>query len=285
MSGKTREIRFAVGFTLGVIAACIVGYFVLWGPAERLQQQVNLSASNYSIDYEDGAYISPDCTPVMLAEKVQSNCIDSENEAAREARRSQRNLAAQQTTALWTQAMGKAAIIGTGVGIVGLFLIFVTFWETRKAANFAAKQLDAFYESERAVIHAVGGGVGTSDMRDGQFVMVELKNRGSKSGRIVRMGCETPPDAEEPESIAPRWSVIEPGATKDEALVPVPPKNVRLSINCWVEYKSVGPKIYTSYFEVVVFYSDPSEETDMIMKALPSWQVRVSNASGHPDDT
>ncbi len=57
-------------------------------------------------------------------------------------RREYDDLVAQQTSALWTNIMGFAAITGMVLSVVGIYLVYTTFKET-KAANVIARQAAA----------------------------------------------------------------------------------------------------------------------------------------------
>lgn len=124
-----------IGLILGLATAASVGFLLLWVPAETSQKQIDLHTSENAQVYQGGTFIADECPVIVAANSETPNCIMAKSEASRNSERSELDLGAQQTMALWTQVMGKAAIIGTCVGIVGLFLLFVTFWETRKAAS------------------------------------------------------------------------------------------------------------------------------------------------------
>jgi hypothetical protein len=55
----------------------------------------------------------------------------------------QADLVAQRKSALWTEIMGIAALIGMGLSVVGVVLVWITFRETRRQANLAEQALTA----------------------------------------------------------------------------------------------------------------------------------------------
>lgn len=87
--------------------------------------------------------IKQSCFRLSSSEKAK--CIrDAKAEYRLEAydkRHDAADLVAQRTSALWTSIMGIAALIGTGLSIVGVVLVFITFRETRRATDTAKQAL------------------------------------------------------------------------------------------------------------------------------------------------
>lgn len=67
------------------------------------------------------------CTPDEKAQKENDN------------RRDYADLVAQRSSALWAKIMGIAALIGMGLSLVGVALVWTTFRETRKANDIASE--------------------------------------------------------------------------------------------------------------------------------------------------
>lgn len=151
MLNGDRLRNYTVGFLAGLALAILVG-LSLWRGASDLENQITLQAQKEAAQYADPARISVECKASSVAAPAQQDCISPESEAASEAERNTYDLEAQQTVAVWTRVMGKAAIIGMGVGIIGLFLIFTTFWETRKAAQTSRDTYEAFIALESPLI-------------------------------------------------------------------------------------------------------------------------------------
>lgn len=145
MSERNRLRNYALGLIAGLIIAFGIGS-QFWTPANQLDTSIQRQASKNASEQAKRSDIAvrEECAAV-LAPPEKRDCIASEAQPYREAERNERDLEAQQVVAIWTRVMGKAAIIGMGVGIVGLFLIFTTFWETRQAAQagFEANRLTA----------------------------------------------------------------------------------------------------------------------------------------------
>lgn len=89
----------------------------------------------------------------LLPSSQQPKCFaDAEGEQdnqAREKRREYDDLVAQQTSALWTNIMGLAAVTGMILSVIGVWLIYATFRETKRTANEAKRSADAFIAAER----------------------------------------------------------------------------------------------------------------------------------------
>jgi len=151
MSDGNRGRNYALGFLAGSILALSVGYS-FWSDATGLESQIRLQAQEHAEQYANPASVSIEHKAPNISSPRQDNCISTEEDSANEAERGTYDLEAQQIMANWTRVMGKAAIVGMGVGILGLFLIFITFWETRKAAVAGRKANDITRDLQRARI-------------------------------------------------------------------------------------------------------------------------------------
>lgn len=141
MSDSNWRRIYTIGLIIvGLGAAGFAGW--LWSSTESSQLEIEQQASSASEAYANPRYIAAESECLTVAEPDRANCISQESEAAREAERNERDLEAQRQMATWTRAIGIATIIGMAFGIFGLSLIFVTFRETRRAA-------DAGYEANK----------------------------------------------------------------------------------------------------------------------------------------
>lgn len=192
------------------------------------------------------------------------------------------NLQTQQEIALFTAVMAGTGVVALLLSALGIWLVWRTFTATRRQVQIAQENFDTFYESERAILHAIGGKVGTIPGRDGEYVAVEFANKGRSAARITEVGGNAPAGQEGPNE-APRWVIVPAGGTEHVAAFPVPPKDALLNVNCWARYRSIGPKIHTSHFTVKVRWFDGFGGSDIAI--MPHWIVEVTNTSGHPDDT
>lgn len=88
-----------------------------------------------------------------LSPVSKPDCIEEREKAAREYERGEMDVAAQLTMAWWTKIMGAAAVLGVALSAVGVYLIWETFRETRRAAINATKTYEAYVAVERPRLH------------------------------------------------------------------------------------------------------------------------------------
>lgn len=174
--------NYTIGLVLAFILALAVGGW-LWSTSADLEDRIHRQAAEYSAQYAKSADVSIERECPAVATPERRICVAEKREAARDRQRKEYDLEAQQAMAVWTIAMGKAAIIGMGVGVFGLGLIFTTFRETRKAADSATKTHSAFIAVERPrlklkVYHA---------WRDGEaiYVRVDAENVGKTTAYMT----------------------------------------------------------------------------------------------------
>lgn len=96
------------------------------------------SKSQLASDYRRHNYTSATYYPkydacVEAVGKSKADCIAKAQNENRENERQERDLVAQETTAAWTLVMSGAAIFGVMLSIVGVWLVWATFGETKKA--------------------------------------------------------------------------------------------------------------------------------------------------------
>ncbi|MEM1051159.1 MAG: hypothetical protein AAGI28_03610 [Pseudomonadota bacterium] len=225
-----------------MLVASAIGYFALWEPTATLQQQIELQASEAAKEYQDGAYISLECEARAIADASKPECLSAKAEAAKEAERNERDLEAQRTMAVWTQAMGKAAVIGTGVGILGLFLIFVTFWETRKAAHAGREANDIARENSHRQLRAYLG-VTSVKVVSRTLIYVKIKNFGQTPATNVQM--ETRHEVKESgdlHSVFHPFGMIDPGVevsgiiASDNSTLSLPSRACNLRVFISIDY-------------------------------------------------
>jgi hypothetical protein len=136
MSGSNRGNIFAVG--LAGLFAVIVG-MLLFANAAMLQSEYQHTAESRAQNYADQTARELERC-VERVESERPECRDEAIERAREGQRREYDLEAQRVTAVWTQHMGIAAMIGMAISIDGVGLVWTTFNETRKANAMAKAQ-------------------------------------------------------------------------------------------------------------------------------------------------
>jgi hypothetical protein len=157
--GAFRKIPRKVAALYG--GAFVVVMLLVWA----LSQQGNWyerDAANRSRHYARDAegQIADRCS--FLPTVDQPKCVDETVLAARSNQREEQDLAAQKVTAWWTRAMGVAAILGMVLSVFGVFLVFFTFGETRRAnilnmrenARSTRRSVVAAQETSEALIAA-----------------------------------------------------------------------------------------------------------------------------------
>ena len=133
---RSDRLKHAKTFGLALVLT-FVGWTLL-ADLSAVSQGYEREATDRSRVYADNAeyQITHTCRAKALAE--QPDCIRDTQQAKRENQRDEQDLAAQKISAWWTRVMGAAALVGMGISIVGVYLIWTTFRET-KESNVIAK--------------------------------------------------------------------------------------------------------------------------------------------------
>ena len=148
LRGYRNEDGFYLRLALAVAGAALWIAFIWAMSAEHARGQIE--AKYAARDYAESAEkkVAGDCA--RLSPLGGAKCIQEAIEASREDQRGERDLSAQESMARWTMAVGSLAFVGFFVSIVGVGLVYVTFKETRRAAELAGKSL--IYQN-RAWLH------------------------------------------------------------------------------------------------------------------------------------
>jgi hypothetical protein len=182
-------------YTIGLVVAAVgaVSFAVwLWRSTDALQSRIEQHTASASETYSDPRYIAIEGECLAVPEPERDKCLTKEREAAYEGQRNESDLEAQRIMAAWTRTIGIATIVGMTFGIFGLSLIFVTFRETRRAADagFEANEI-ARTSSERQLRPYIGlesGGLEYSAFGAWPTVRVFLKNFGQTPAYDFRAG-------------------------------------------------------------------------------------------------
>jgi hypothetical protein len=246
MSDSSRGRNYTLGFLAGAILAGIVG-FSFWSDATESEEQIRLQAQEHAEQYADAARVSVECEAPDITAPAQGNCITAEQEAANDAERSEYDLEAQKIMANWTRVMGKAAIVGMGVGILGLFLIFVTFWETRKAADAGREANIIAREQQRARIVASAKSVQISAHQEA--LVLSCENIGASPA--LRLRCsqgvfDNPPT--DPTVVTDRGEYRTVKAGSESQLCVVGMEALAKFIAGIIEYDTISQKGCRTYF-------------------------------------
>lgn len=134
---NTTKTGLVVGIIVAVFFAVVfIGFGLL--ETAKYQRQADDSRSNYSEYTSDKK--SETCIGPSRLEKMQ--CLYEADDKQREYDATQQDLVAQKTSALWAYIMGAAAVIGMGLSVIGVFLVWTTFRETKRSADLANSSLE-----------------------------------------------------------------------------------------------------------------------------------------------
>lgn len=148
MSIGNRIFRTAIAGLALILALISAG---LYYQAEYAHES-NARADNYAKHASD--QIEQACVGIVRTEKAQClrKAITEYRKQADDNRRDYNDLTAQRTSALWTQIMGIAALIGMGLSVVGVVLVWTTFRETKRSSDAAVKNYEAFVKFESPML-------------------------------------------------------------------------------------------------------------------------------------
>ncbi|QLC25771.1 hypothetical protein HFP57_12590 [Parasphingopyxis algicola] len=250
----------------------------LWFPAINSQFDIQIEAEENANEYGDSTHIAVECEAADIVSASADQCIDTEREAAQQAERNERDLEAQKTMAVWTQVMGKAAIIGMGVGIVGLMLIFTTFWETRKAADSAAATYDAYVSIERAKLSFSSSE--TSFTGSVPTVVASVTNVGKSVGIVKQIAWGWSSDPAWPSDPnftgPPRHEIVEPSKMEDLGFISQEGGMEHRFLRGYVLYESPLAPDHKTHFSIEIY-----QETEMPY----GLKYRDANLNDKPGDT
>jgi hypothetical protein len=186
---KTDVVKWGLAALAAIIVLAVIGYGLIQ------QSAYSQSATDRSADYTKNAaaQINQACTGISKLEKpiCTKKAATEYRLQARDKQREYDDLAAQQTSALWTSIMGIAALIGMGLSAVGVALVYTTFRETRRSADAAHKTYDAFIAFEDAVLKVTNKG-GKTEHADGKAVyrmFYTISNIGRSPAYIHYLKC------------------------------------------------------------------------------------------------
>lgn len=185
MSGSNRSkyLAFAGWVIAGILLLGGATFYIFSLTTEQHEYE---TIATQNTNYQSDTSISPKSgTKVQFVTEASPNRPSDTEYAARDHDRGEYDLEAQQTMALWTAAMGKAAIIGVALSALGVGLIFTTFRATQHAAASSSKTLSAFIAKERAILQVEGAHntVALRTLKKG--VSVTFKNVGTAPATMI----------------------------------------------------------------------------------------------------
>ena len=192
-SRSANRLAWLVGGSLILLA--IAGLTIGLSQQGRYQQIANDQTDKYARYADEKA--GQACQIVTGIE--QSRCLsDAKRTAEQETSDKQReydDLVAQQTSALWTAIMGVAAITGMILSVIGVWLVYATFRETRRTANEAMRTADLAEGSHRSFLEGERGHIKFSyadcDERGGHIkIYLHLRNNGKSHVEVTGLAID-----------------------------------------------------------------------------------------------
>jgi len=162
MHDGKRGDRTKTGLIAGIVVAVLIAAaFIGWGLCKtaEYEREANNQAREYAA-YTDKK-IRKAC--LSLPPVYQKDCAAEARHEQRNNERNEYDLVAQRKSALWAYIMGAAAVIGMGLSVIGVFLVWTTFDATRKANVIANDALDGQlrpwvnFDAEFGSLQCVGG--------------------------------------------------------------------------------------------------------------------------------
>lgn len=132
---KDNLAKWLLRVLITIVVLVVGGAAIVRGLAE--QSEYEWAAYQRKAEYTTESYSPAYEACLSLSGPSQSDCITEANNEYRENDRKEQDLVAQQTTAVWTFLMGCAAIVGMMLSGLGVYLVWTTFAETRKANQIA----------------------------------------------------------------------------------------------------------------------------------------------------
>lgn len=140
MFGSGRGKRLAA-FVASILGLAFVAFALIYGLSQQQHylQTANNAAAEYARHTTYQEKKSCRGVPAVQLSQCRADAKAEYGQKRADNRREYDDLVAQQTSALWTSIMGIAAITGMVLSVVGIFLVYTTFRET-KVANVIARQ-------------------------------------------------------------------------------------------------------------------------------------------------
>lgn len=221
-SDRSKWLKNHGGLAGSIFGALLLVALVVW-TSWLQQRELSNEATSRAAYYAERAndQIAIKCS--SLTGQARTDCAHKENEAARKNQREEYDLYSQQVMALWTGVMGGMAVVGVSVSIVGVYLIWQTWTETKRTVAIAREigrdQSRAYLHIEKAEIRYMGRlGLQRDDGIFPAFdVVFFIKNTGQTpakwyefefTSRIIERVDETRKTISEVTVPAKRWGFV-----------------------------------------------------------------------------
>ena len=283
MSDSDRSERSKIELAVALSIAILIGGAIFW-KASTQEADSQIEAQDRAADYANTASI--EVTPACRLRKLTvTECADQAEYRARPDQRDEYDLAAQQTMAAWTRAMGIAGLIGMAVGIVGLGLIYRTYAATREAAENSAETLRSFIAKERGILVPIVAekAIELPAMREGLSIIVE--NKGSAPATIESIRFSYFYGGDWPDTfdhVLDTKRMIPPGKRGQTPCLPwvqEPKLDEPKILAGIISYETLGGKKFTCNFAHTLKNVTPDEY------GVGGWSIGSAILEGRPYDT
>lgn len=254
MHDGNRGDHTKTGLIAGIIVAILFAVaFIGWGLWKTAEYE--REASNQTREY--AAYTN---------DKIRKSCLslppvyqkDCATEARHEQRGNERNehdLVAQRKSALWAYIMGAAAVIGMGLSVIGVFLVWTTFDATRKANAIAHDALDGQLRPWVSFgVDYYGGRVEGSTIRTN--VKIAFVNRGTSPALYVTYAASLYTERWHGERVFNHMPLFFEGNLADHHNKTIFPGD-EWEKDCWVELENAPTGPQELMLVVAVRYRSP----------------------------
>lgn len=229
---------------LGATTAFVLVILDLASVSRSIQQQ----AAHRADIYQQDARADKDRRCLRLPFPAGDECARQADQTARENQRVELDLSAQQVTAWWTQVMGMAALIGMALSAIGVWLVWTTFREARRAANAGFEANSIAQNSQRARL-VVRPKISVAYMNAEPEATIYVENVGYSIAlnAVCRLGATTDiPDA--PFGYSEESYAHEIGAGKSGSVTKMENVPIGSIISGYVEYRTIFSGPHFTYF-------------------------------------
>lgn len=147
-SDGLREPDHQVAFVI-VGFVCLLALTLATAYGLRITSESQRVSEERRQEYANDTYGPAKSACRELLPAYQYKCIADADEASRVNARSERDLVAQETSAVWATVMAWTALGGVLLSLLGIYLVFTTFRETRDANLIARKALRMSRDGQR----------------------------------------------------------------------------------------------------------------------------------------
>ena len=180
---KQPKVRLTFGLLFAVLlCAGWIAYGLL--ESTKYERESAAKTDNYSSYTRDK--VAKACVGIPFLERVK--CLQEAEDAKSEYEYKQADLVAQRQSALWAYIMAAAAVIGMCLSVIGVWLVWTTFRETRAANEIAGTSVRAWlsvtfeFHGPGEPYKSQGSGFGY-----GFTIAAVIKNHGASPASDVRM--------------------------------------------------------------------------------------------------